>query len=225
MIRVDFDDKQFLKEIANTLGYASGFLDGAELGKPTLMKNIAGRIKEILYEFIDTTARMEPKRLHHIYEWYQTGSPDARIYDLQCTYTGRGISTSYTFSQSKSVSNGASTPFYNKASIMENGIPVVIRPRNSDVLAFGDGDQTIFTRKPVHVDNPGGTAVQGALAETIKLFFNNYLSQMFLDVTGIRKELSDISEFNSGFIKSKSGGYNLGVETGKKWIGKVGTID
>lgn len=224
MISVQFDDAQFMKEIHNVLEYANGFVDGAKRAKPVMMKNISYKIKEILYAYIDTTARMEPEKLHHVYEWYRIGSPEARLYDLDCVVTGVGISISYTFSQSRSVKSGSNVPFYSKAQIMESGTPVTIRPNTAKALVFEEGGHTVFTKKPVNVTNPGG-AVQGEFHETLKTFFNNYLSQVFLEVTGIRGQLEDMSDFKRNFSGAKTGGYSLGFSTGEQWISKVGTIE
>ena len=225
MISVQFDDATFFKEMTNVLSYATGFIDGAQKGKPAMLRNISYKIKELLYSFIDSTARMEPQKLHHVYEWYQTGSPDARLYNLKCSSTGAGISISYTFSQSKSIRSGSNVPFYDKASIMEHGVPVTIRPVNAQALVFDDNGETVFTRKPVTVTEPGGRGVQNSFNETIKDFFNVYLSQTFLEVTGLRGQLQDMSEFNRGFAGAKTGGYYLGLTTGERWISKVGTIE
>lgn len=225
MISASFDDKVFMKEMKNILDFAAGYIEGAQRAKPTMMKNIGYKIKEVLYAYIDSTARMEPQRLHHVYEWYKVGSPDARLYDLNCTVSGAGLTVSYTFSQSKSVHGGSNVPFYNKATIMENGTPITITPKNAQVLVFDQDGKTIFTKQPVHISEPGGPAVHGAFAETLKVFFNSYLTQAFLEVTGIRSQLQDQSDFKNAFPSSKVGGYYLGLVTGEKWISKVGTIE
>lgn len=225
MISVSFDDKLFMREMSNILQYATGFIDGAQKAKPIMMKNLGYKIKEVLYAYIDAMARMEPQRLHHVYEWYKVGSPESRLYDLDCTVSGVGLTISYTLSQSKTVRNGSNVPFYNKATIMENGTPVTIKPKNAQALVFDQDGKTIFTRQPVHVTEPGGPAVHGAFAETLKVFFDSYLSQTMLDVTGIRGQLQDMSDFKNAFSGAKTGGYSLGLETGMKWISKVGTIE
>lgn len=225
MISVSFDDKVFMREMSNILDYATGFIDGAQRAKPIMMKNLGYKIKEILYAYIDATARMEPHRLHHVYEWYKVGSPEARLYDLDCTVSGVGLTLSYTMSQSKSIQSGSNVPFYNKATIMENGTPVTIKPRHAQALAFEQDGEMVFTRKAVNVQHPGGSAVPGAFADTLKTFFSSYLSQTMLDVTGIRGQLQDLSDFKNAFSGAKTGGYSLGVATGEKWISKVGTID
>jgi len=74
--------------------------------------------------------------LHHVYEWYQTGSPAARLFDINYISNQIGLSFNSTFRQSVSIKSGSKVPFYNKAQIIENGIPVTIRPVSSEVLSF-----------------------------------------------------------------------------------------
>jgi len=224
-MRVVFDDAAFMKEIKNVVDYSSGFVTGIQRSKPIMFRNIGYRIKEILTDFIDTTARMEPQRLHHIYEWYQTGSPNARLFSVDCITTGSGISYSYILSQSRSVANGSKTPFYDKANIMENGMPVTIRPRQAKALVFQDGAETVFTKGPVTIQHPGGEATAGAFASTIKLFFDSYLSQVFLEVSGIRDQMNDLSLYANNFKRAKTGGFPLGVKVGSQWALKIGTIE
>lgn len=224
MISVQFDDATFLKEINNTLEYAIGFVDGAKKAKPVMMRNISIKIKEILYAYIDSMARVDPARLHHVYEWYQIGNPAARLFNLNVSVAGAGISVGYTFSQSKSIRSGSNVPFYNKAKIMESGMPITIKPINAKALVFEDNGETVFTKNPVTVTHPGGN-VAGEFDNTIKQFFEIYLSQVFLEVTGIRGQLQDLSDFKNSFAASKNGGYSLGLATGERWISKVGTIE
>lgn len=224
MISVQFDDSAFFKDMENVLGYAAGFIDGAEKAKPVMLRNIGRKIKDILYMYIDSIARMEPQKLHHVYEWYSVGSPQGRLFNLNTSVAGSGISVSYTFSQSRSIKEGSNVPFYNKAQIMESGIPVTIRPVHAKALVFEQNGETVFTKNTVTVTHPGG-AVAGEFDSTIRQFFETYLSQAFLDVTGIRGQLQDLSEFKNNFPAAKRGGYSLGLTTGEKWISKVGTIE
>lgn len=225
MISVKFNANKFIKDMNNFIEYNVGFIDGAQKAKPVMMKNLAIKIEEILGNFIDTMARVDPQRLHHIYEWYQTGSPNARLFEINYVTTNGGLTFSYTFSQSTSISRGSKEPFYNKAMIMENGVPVTIAPQSSKVLVFEQDGKTVFTRKPITIEHPGGDNVRGSFAATVKMFFSDYLSQSMLDVTGIRAQLRDMSEYKRNVSKSKNGGYSLGVRTGEQWISKVGTIE
>jgi hypothetical protein len=222
MISVDFEDAQFFIEMANFVKYSEGYLEGIHLGKSKMLQQFGANTKEIALEYIDTMARVDPLSLHHVYEWYQTGSPEARLFDIDYRVTNGGLSFDSTFSQSKSFSRGSQTPFYDKASIMENGIPVTIRPKRSQVLAFEDNGETIFTKGPVEITNPGGSAVQGSFSETLKTFFGTYFTQAFLTSSGFTRYLETPMDYKTNLPKSKTGGASAGKQIGYNWIVKAG---
>lgn len=217
------DDTQFIKQMNNIIAYANGFIDGVHQGKPDLLKKIGIEVKLMLEEYIDANARMNPQALHHVYEWYQTGQANGRLFEITYIPTGRGLTFQSNFSQSKAIKEGSSVPFYNKASIMEAGATVTITPRNSPVLAFEQNGETVFTSKPVTVSNPGGN-VKGQYEETVKEFFRKYLSQSFLDVTGLRRHFKTPVAFKHSLAAGASGGYPVGVRTGRQWVGSKESV-
>jgi hypothetical protein len=222
MIGAKFDDAKFFSELSNIVQYAEGYLDGAQLGKTQMLSKIGKTMKEILEEFIDVNARIDPSSLHHVYEWYQSGSPAARLFDIDYSVTKGGLSFGYTFSQSRSIANGSHTPFYDKASIMENGIPVTIKPVSAKVLAFDNNGETIFTKGPITIDNPGGDNVQGSFAEIFDDFFSKYLTQSYLVDSGFTRHLSTPIDFKNNLAKGKTGGRSVGKQIGYNWIVKAG---
>jgi hypothetical protein len=50
-----------------------------------------------------------------------------------------------TFTQSETLKKGSAVPFYDKAKIMENGVPVTIAPTKSKVLKFDGPSGEVFT--------------------------------------------------------------------------------
>jgi hypothetical protein len=218
------DDKQFMKDLMNIVGYSEGFLDGVQLGKSKFFKHVGAGVKEKLEEFIDSNARVNPQALHHVYEWYETGSPNARLFDIEYTVSNLGLSVKSSFTQSSSVKDGSTTPFYNKARIMEDGIPVTITPKRSGVLAFEDNGETVFTRNSVTVLDPGGQAVQGAYESAFDSFFRDYYSQSFLSSSGMGQYLKNPTMYKRNFAAGKRGGKSLGVETGMRWIMNAGAL-
>jgi hypothetical protein len=199
------------------LGYSNGFLEGAQQAKPALLKVLGARISEILKDFIDSNARVNPESLHHVYEWYQTGSPNARLFDIDYAVVGGGLSISSSFSQSRSIKSGSRVPFYNKAAIMESGVPVTITPRTK--LVFEVDGETVFTPNSVTVVNPGG-ATEGEYQKVLDTFFNSYLKQSFLNE--VFYSLKREKDFKTKFASAKRGGRALGLTTGYNWIMKVG---
>jgi len=221
-MRAVFASSQFKKEMNNIVDYSIGFLEGIQRGKTLFLKTVGLETVELMKEFIDSNARVNPEMLHHIYEWNQTGSPSARLYDISYTTSNLGLSFRSSFSQSTSIKNGSRTPFYDKARIMEEGIPVTIRPRIAQTLAFEDNGETIFTKGPVRVDNPGGTEVEGGFERVFDMFFNRYFSQAFLRVSGIAKYLENPNVYKKNMPAGKNMGRSKGLSTGYRWIANAG---
>ena len=225
MISVTFDDREFVKKFNNLVNYSLGFLDGVQTGKMQFLSSLGLAMKEMLLEYLDSSARANPASLHHVYEWYQTGSPDARLYEIDYRVSNVGLSFDYTFRQSTSVKQGSSTPFYDKARIMEAGIPVTIRPRKADVLAFEVDGKTVFTKNPVRVENPGGAGVEGSFSETFQSFFSRYFTQAFLQTSGIMSYIQEARDFRRYVISGMNGGgKGLGFKVGYRWIAKAGEL-
>jgi hypothetical protein len=222
MISIQFDDKIFTKEMLNIVEYSEGFLEGIQSGKQVFLNEIAKDAIEIFKDLVDQNARVDEQMYHHIYEWYQTGSPDARLFDIQYTTLGGGLTFNGVLSQSKTVQQGSYVPFYNKAEIMESGTPMVIRPVKAKVLAFEVDGEYIFTPNEVLVEHPGGTRVMGAFEYIFDLFFKQYFTQSVLEVTGIKQHLENSKTFKENLYAAKNGGRAKGFEVGYNWITKVG---
>ena len=221
-MRAVFNSMQIKKDMSNIVDYSVGFLEGIHRGKTVFLKTLGLETVELMKEFIDSNARVNPEMLHHIYEWHQTGSPSARLYDISYTTSQLGLSFKSSFSQSTSIKNGSRTPFYDKARIMEEGIPVTIRPRLAQVLAFEDNGEMVFTKNEVRVDNPGGTAVEGGFEKVFDMFFNRYFSQAFLRVSGVAKYLENPIVYKKDMSAGKRMGRSKGISTGYRWIANAG---
>jgi hypothetical protein len=225
-MRVILNTKDLEKKLENLYKYSSGFLDGVQKGKSVFLKNLGMTTIEVLKQYIDSEARSNPKALHHVYEWYQVGSPNARLYDFDYTISNIGLSFKSTFSQSKSLASNASVPFYNKAKIMEEGVPVNIRPVKANKLAFEIDGETIFTSNEVTVNNPGGDYVEGSFEKISDQFFNVYFKQSFLRSSGIYDYIKNPVMYKKNFASGINIGTSKGIDTGFKWIAnaKIGVV-
>ena len=221
-MKVMLNDAAFKKDMKNIVNYSLGFLDGIKAGKVKFLNNIGLMTKELLEEYIDSNARVNPEALHHIYEWYKVGSPDARLYDINYTISNLGLSFVSTLKQSTSIKDGSSVPFYNKAKIMEEGTPVTIRPRKSNVLVFEDGGETVFTKGEVFVESPGGRATNGAFQNVVNIFFNRYFTQAFIKTSGIQSYLTNPVVYKKNLSSGRVSGRSKGVEVGYRWIANAG---
>ena len=224
-MRMQIDHRKFQKDMDNILEYSLGFLDGVKAGKKIFLDNLGASTIVAMKEFIDSMARVDPEMLQHVYEWYRVGSPDARLFDIDYAVTGLGLSIRSTFRQSTSIKAGSTTPFYDKARIMEEGIPVVIRPKRAEVLSFiDDNGQQVFTKNPVKVETPGGTAAEGSFQRAFDIFMRNYFSQSFLNVSGILDKLQDLSIYKKNLNSGMQRGRSKGNEIGYRWIVNAGVM-
>ena len=208
----------------NIVQYAFGFLDGVQKGKKVFLQNLGVGTIQAMAQYVDVSARGNPAALHHVYEWSQTGSPSARLFDINYTVSNLGLSINSTFRQSRTVRQDSHTPFYNKAKIMEEGIPVTIKPKKSSVLVFTEEGETVFTKSPIVVRNPGGDRVQGSFERTMDEFILRYFKQSFLRASGIYDYINKPTVFKKNIKAGSKVGKSKGVETGFKWIAnaKVG---
>ncbi len=217
-MRVSIQTNNFEKELLNIANYSLGFLEGAQKGKKVFLDNLGRGVIFALGQYVDVEARANKEALHHVYEWYQTGSPQARLFDITYTVSNLGLSLNSTFRQSRTIQQDATTPFYNKAKIMENGIPVVIRPKKNSVLRFYEGGETVFTSKPVTVRNPGGNQVEGSFERIFDEFMTRYFTQAFLRASGISDYISNPVMYKKNLPAGAKQGRPKGVSTGYKWI-------
>jgi len=218
VVAVTIDSDKFAKDMNNIVQYSLGFIDGANRGKVALMQDIGKLVVEGLKDFVDISARLNPMSLHHVYEWYNTGSPEARLFDIEYVASNRGLSFNSSFRQSVTIKKGSKVPFYNKAEIMENGIPVTIRPIAASVLRFEESGETVYTKGPVTIKDPGGDYVQGAYERVFDQFFQQYFSQSFLRASGILDHLEDPTPFKKNLNKGKNSGRSAGISAGYNWM-------
>lgn len=217
-MRVTTNTKDLTNKLNNITNYSIGFLEGVQKGKSIFLNNLGKSVILVLKQYVDAEARSNPKALHHIYEWYKTGSPQSRLYDFDYTVSNIGLSFKSNFKQSTTIANGSNTPFYNKAKIMEDGVAVRIIPKKSNVLVFEVDGETVFTNKPINVDNPGGDFVQGSFEKIVDEFFNIYFRQSFLKSSGLYSYIKKPRLYKTNFRAGSKIGKNLGVSTGFKWI-------
>ena len=221
MIKVNINDAKFMRDMNNIVKYTQGFLDGIERGRDALHTVLAPKIAELASQYIDANARVNPSSLHHIYEWYRVGSPSARLFEITSTVTKNGMSFSSEFRQSTTIKDGSSTPFYDKAAIMENGMPVLIRPKKAQALRFEVDGEEVFTRNPVMVDRPGGNT-QGQFEKTIREFFTLYFRQSFLSASGLLEHFKRPTQYKTNIRAGRNRGRSAGLDAGFKWVVAAG---
>jgi hypothetical protein len=224
MISLTFNDKQFFKDVMNVVKYSQGFVEGVEGGTGSFLQEFAEHSKVAAEEYIDSSARLNPAQLQHVYEWDQNGSEGGRLFNVSAVVSGPSLTVSAVFKQSTSVKSGSKEPFANKAKMMEEGTPVTISPKTAKVLSFDDNGETIFTKKSIRVEDPGGVQAQGGFEKTFNEFFNVFFSQSFLKSGKLEGYLAMAKDYHDNFAAAKTGGRSLGKSTGYKWITKAGRL-
>jgi hypothetical protein len=109
-------------------------------------------------------------------------------------------------------------PFYNKAKIMEKGIPVTIRPKANGALRFTDGGEEVFVTKPITIRNPGGEEVEGSFERVFDEFMKKYFTQAFLRSSGLLAYLNKPIAYKKNILAGSRMGRSKGIDTGYKWI-------
>jgi hypothetical protein len=222
MIRTKFNTAKFTKDMNNIVKYSEGFLEGAQKGKVVFLKGMGVKTVELLKQYIDSNARVNPEAMHHVYEWYRTGVSSARLFEINHTVSNLGLSFTSEFRQSTTIQNGSRTPFYNKAMIMESGMSVKIRPKAANVLAFNVDGEDVFTKNEVRVDSPGGSQVAGSFERVFDSFFTQYFTQSFLKSSGMFEFIENPIVYKRDLPAGKKLGKAKGLATGFRWVANAG---
>jgi hypothetical protein len=220
-MKMSIDSRAFRKDMNNIIQYSFGFLEGAQRGKMVMYRTLGQGVSKIMYEFIDTNARVSPTTLHHVYEWSQVGTPEGRLFDIDYTVSNLGLTFKTNLKQSTSIKDGSRVPFYDKARIMENGIAVTIAPKKAEALRFEVNGEEVFTKEPVTVLNPGGET-QGKFEKVIDTFFNSYFRQSFLRISGLETHFNNPSVYRKNIQSGKKQGRSAGIKTGFQWVASAG---
>jgi hypothetical protein len=195
--------------VSGTLYYelmAAWYSIGDEAAMRKYNDKIFKSVSKNFGRYLDARAAVMPKKYHHVYEWGAVGNPGSRLWRLQKRNTGNDrMMIRYDFLTSKRVApihpslqqpgpSGKfvkkSTVFKNKAFVMENGIPVTIRPKTAKWLAIPStfdlkSKATItFSRGPVRIQNPGGSGVRFSFAQTFGGYFSSGLAVKQLNSDG-----------------------------------------
>jgi hypothetical protein len=187
------------------------YYEAAVLSRLTTNKAFKNAFTKIMFDqieldfgnYIDSLARSKPKSLHHVYEWKKTGNKTARLFKLnKIAQDGLSFKIDYEFLPSRSMvpasANKRRHMFINKASVMEAGNPLVIRPKNAQRLVFEIDGETVFMPKgaSVTVKRPGGSAARNQFTLAHSRFFSGNLVNDSIKRSGFQRI------FNSSMSKA-----------------------
>jgi hypothetical protein len=185
-----------LPKITNVMSMINGTVE-APVSRAVVkeMSALVGDItRAALYNFVDSSARLNKKRLHHVYEWKKTGNRNHRLFYITDPIVGRAyrartfINLNITFRESKTNVPKTGFPyershiFKHKAEKMEKGKPIKIKPKNGEFLIFLNpdlkgkrgrkGKNDFVFSKGVTINYPGGKEAAGGFKETIASFYS-----------------------------------------------------
>jgi hypothetical protein len=134
--------------------------------------------------YVDNLARMNNNRFHHLYEPGRTGVKGSRLFEG--TVSGRTKPTlTYNFTPS-SLPGESGYVFENRAFVMENGIPLNIKAKDSEYLKF-EYEGEFYSKKQVYVANPGGAEVENSFTETFNAFMTSMADDALRDLGFFQK--------------------------------------
>lgn len=156
--RGGFSDGDFAQKVLALTNYDGSVLSKlyvSRANKQKIERGAAHVVTRYFDAYIDAKARENPKSLHHVYEFDMAGSIDGRLFKKQINSTPNGAVISYRFVNAKNP-NRQGYPFKKKASVMESGETVVIKPKNVNYLQYVLKDGRMIRSKMSIVDRPGG---------------------------------------------------------------------
>lgn len=206
-------NRSILKDSTVAQISATVYYQAQVMAKLTSNKNFQNKFNSMIFKqieedfgsYIDAKARTAPIAFHHVYEWKKAGDAGARLFRInKLSQDGLSFRIGYDFKLSKSLvptSKGKHRHvFANKATVMESGMPVIIRPRAAERLVFEVNGYTVFMPKgaPVTVTKPGGARVKDSFKIAYKQFFTGNLVNLSIKKSGFQKM------FNSSISKALS---------------------
>lgn len=222
VLSVKINNIKFNRKLKNVMSYSYGFLDGIKTEKAQFNTMLGEYTAESLKKYIDAKARISPESLHHVYEWNMVGDENGRLYKFNVKATNNDIKFIGFFLPSKNPSPTSNEPFRDKANIMENTISITIEPKRSDVLVFDMDGETVFTRKSITIEHPGGDGVAGSFGRTVDSFFENYFTNALL--RPIMDNLQSAREYGINFNSGVNSGRAVGVRAGRQYLKKSGVV-
>ena len=220
MITAKVRSKSVIDMLTNAVAYTDSFAKEINKNKTKLTSSLAEGSIEVFYDYLDGLARSHPGMLHHVYEWGQVGDPFGRLYELSVSLQGKSAVVNADFLQSNLASPSSREPFYDKADIMEEGIPLVIQEKDAQALFFEIDGEEFFRRGPIYIANPGGSNTRGSFVRAFNEFYNIYFTKDYLNSIRFYDHFRGSKEYQKN-VKAASKSKNatsLGRAAALSWI-------
>lgn len=220
MVSARIDAKDAMKVLNNVVEYSDGFIKQSKASESTVTKRLANISISGFYEYLDQLARVNPGMLHHVYEWGRVGDPNSRLFELKAALSKNNALITSDFLTSEVPSNTSNEPFYEKARVMEEGIPIVIEEVQAQALFFEVDGIEYFRTGPIVIENPGGPEVRGSFVQQFEEFYNVYLDKVYLSAIRFYQYFMDAKEYEVNFNGAmRSNNANaIGRSTALAWI-------
>lgn len=220
MYSIKFDGKEAMNMLNNLVDYSNGFIKETKAQQKTVTSRLAETSINAFYDYLDTLARTNPGMLHHVYEWGAVGNPEARLVELKKRLTANLANIDSEFISSSSIPESGTEPFYEKATIMEEGIPITVQAVQAQAMFIQYQGEEFFRTGPIVIENPGGESVRGSFVRAFEDFYNNYFDQVYLKSIRYYEHFKNPKGFSSNFgsaVKS-SNAAGIGRTTALKWV-------
>jgi len=220
MVSAKIDGKKAVKVLNNLVAYTDGFITETKAQQGTIVNKLSKLSIEGFYEYLDQLARVNPGMLHHVYEWGRVGDPGSRLYELKRKLTKSNAEIYAEFLQSEVPSPSSDQVFYDKATVMEEGITVVVNEVSAEALFFEVDGVEYFRTGPIIIENPGGPEVRGSFVAQFEEFYNTYFDRIYLDAIRFYQYFMDAKPYEQNFnaAMKSSNSRAIGKRTALSWI-------
>lgn len=220
MITARIKGDSVIKMLRNSVEYSQAFTAELNKNKSILNQKLGTGSIEAFYDYLDGLARSHPGMLHHVYEWGQVGDPFGRLYDLSLSVNNTSAVIGVEFLESRVSSPTSSEPFYDKATIMEEGRTIVINEVEAKALFFEIDGEEFFRSGPIVISNPGGESVRGSFVNAFNEFYGYYFSQVYLESIRFYQYFANPKAYEKYFGSAVKGGSSAskGKKAALSWI-------
>ena len=203
-IRLEVDTR----DVVENLNGIISSLD--ELLKPNILNEISKAAfsitgKRFMID-IDNHARLNPKAMHHIYEWGGIGDPNSRLFVLERMLMLNGtlvINTEFLPSKKpvpinkKLLMRGSTgkivskkSIFSNKVKVMENGNPISFNTKRILTIVGNNGIAFISPGTQINILHPGGLKTKNSFANYLLEWYTKK-AHIVLDSSGLYENLTN----------------------------------
>lgn len=223
MLSTTIESKQAMNILKNMVQYSQGYIAESKAKEPYVANKLAQMSINAFYDYLDGLARMHPGMLHHVYEWENVGNPAARLFELKKTMGASNVYVMADFLQSREPATSTGDIFYDKATIMEEGLTVTIQEREASALFFEIDGEEFFRAGPIVVQNPGGAEARGSFTAAFEEFYNVYFDKVYLKAIKFYDTLRNQNEYEANFAAAVKGGnaFATGKHTALAWLTRL----